>query len=43
MIDTQVAELASMMDTIELADANGKPLLSGWAIKSIEKLVVDIC
>ena len=42
VIDKAIGELASKVDTLELTDANGKPLGPGWASKSIEKLVVEI-
>ena len=37
MIDNQIAKFASKMDTLELANANGKPLGSERAIKTMDK------
>jgi len=42
VIDKQVNEMATKLDTLELVDDNGKPLGSNWSLKSIDKLAIDV-
>ena len=42
IIEKHIHELfATMMDTLELINEDGKSLGSGWTIKAIDKLCVD--
>ena len=42
VVEKQINELATMMDTLYLTDKDGKPIGSGWQIHSINKLCVDV-
>ena len=42
VVDKQIDELATMMDTLYLSDTNGKQIGSGWKIPSINRLCLDI-
>ena len=42
VVEKQINELATMMDTLYLTDKDGKPIGSGWKIQTINKLCVDI-
>ena len=40
---TTISELAHKTNPFELTYANGEPLRSGWAVKPIRKLAVNLC
>ena len=42
VVEKHINELATMMDALYLNDKDGKPSGSGWKIKYIDKLCVDI-
>ena len=42
VVEKQLNELATMMDTLYLTDKDGKPIGSGWKIQTINMLCVDI-
>ncbi|MFM7979339.1 MAG: hypothetical protein ACKPKO_08500 [Candidatus Fonsibacter sp.] len=42
VIDKQVNDMATKLDTLELIDDDGKPLGPGWALKPIDKLAIDV-
>ena len=42
LVEKQINELATLMDTLYVTDKDGKPIVSGWNIQAIYKLCVDI-
>ncbi|MFM7983208.1 MAG: hypothetical protein ACKPKO_28195, partial [Candidatus Fonsibacter sp.] len=42
VIDKQVNEMATKLETLELVDDDGKPLGTGWTLKSIDTLAIDV-
>ena len=42
VVDRQLVELATKIDTLELTNKNGKALGTGWVEKAIDQFCVDI-